>query len=59
MKTALLALIAASVLVFVTACAAPSQATQGPSSAERQAQKEKAVRLQPLNMEIFQPPYTY
>ncbi len=59
MKTALIALITASVLIFVTACAGPSRAVQGPTTAEQQAQKEQAARLEPLNMEIFQPPETF
>lgn len=59
MRTALIALITASALIFVTACAGPSRATQGPSIAEQQAKKKEAAYAQPLNMEIFHPPYTY
>lgn len=59
MKTALIALITASVLIFVTGCAAPTRAAQGPSSAEQQAQAEKAGRVEPLYMELFQPPETF
>lgn len=78
MKTTL---ITASALIFVTACAGPYRATQGPSSTDRQVQSEQAAGaeagrdtdiaamerarkqreepVQPLNMEIFQPPQTY
>lgn len=76
------ALIAASVLIFATACAGPYRASYEPSSADRQARSEQPAGseagrdtdiaamegarnryggepVQPLNMEIFQPPQTF